>query len=93
MTCLSPEKWQEYALHRSIDTTDRELMTATINGWVGTYLKECVSTIRSLQSMATQSEHEKLKVSTLLKRWTQIRDLCETILNGTTGQSAGTVCD
>ncbi|PLN82655.1 hypothetical protein BDW42DRAFT_200373 [Aspergillus taichungensis] len=59
---------QEYALHRFIDTTDRVLMMDTIYGWVGTYLKECLSTIISLQSMTATSGHDNLELSTLLKR-------------------------
>lgn len=92
MTFMSPKKWQEYILHRSINATDREIMTDTINGWVGTYLKECISTIRTLESMRAASSlaevngqggHDDLKLSTLLKRWIQMRDLCETMLNDT----------
>lgn len=91
MACMSPQKWQDYSLHHSIDPTDRELMTEKINHWVDAYLKECVSAIRTLQRMMTTASpsteldgkngHEIPKLSTLSKRWNQMKNLCEHVLN------------
>lgn len=92
MTFMNSKKWREYTLHHSINGSDRETMTDVINGWVDTYLEECLSTIRALEDMRATSQltgtdgpsgRVDMGLSTLLKRWSQIRDLCEATLNGT----------
>ncbi|KAL4802474.1 hypothetical protein BDV18DRAFT_163876 [Aspergillus unguis] len=75
LTFMNPNKWREYILDPSVNGPDRETMTNTINGWVDTHLKNCLSTIRTLE--------DEPRLSILLKRWSQIRDLCEATLNGT----------
>ncbi|OJI96721.1 hypothetical protein ASPVEDRAFT_251273 [Aspergillus versicolor CBS 583.65] len=98
MVCMRPKKWQEYALHRSNDTTRRKLMTDTINNWISMYLQVCTLRIRALQSTAANSPSvgldekngpDNLKLWTLLKRWIQMRDICETTLNRPTEPIGG----
>ncbi|KAI9375968.1 hypothetical protein BJX61DRAFT_492066 [Aspergillus egyptiacus] len=97
---MSSRKWEDYVLHHSLNNTDREIMTDIINGWVRAYLKECDSTIQTLSTMrrevssvpATNGEGASVpvKLSTLLKRWEQIRCLCEATLHGSSRHTGST---
>lgn len=83
MKYMTGHRWRNYVLGRIQDEKDKT--TSILHGWVGTYLRESVSRIQTLKDLKMEQqsntgERENERIDILLKRWIQIRALCEDAL-------------
>lgn len=81
--CLSymkEEDWRNHVLEGQSKGLDETLSEATIKGWISTYAAEAEAGISALEKAIendpTVQEH-RTKAEILLKRWKQIKDICE----------------
>ena len=91
---MNSEDLEKYLFGKSTKAVDPQRTADIIRGWVNIYLKESETAIENLQAML-RKEHpsqtlkdtgndwsrEDKKVSTILRRWNQIKSLCEDALN------------
>lgn len=83
---MNREKWRQYILGRLTKDTDPKKTAGIISGWVSSFLQESVAAIQTLETMKTADGWRTpatAKLSTVLKRWNQIRSLCEDNLHAT----------
>jgi len=77
---MKEEDWRNHVLEGQSQGLDESLSEATIKRWILTYAAEAEAGMIALQKAIevniTVQEHRS-KVEMLLKRWKQIKDLCE----------------
>lgn len=78
---MDRQDWREYVAGASEKGLDARKTADIIGGWVAKYLQECEVTINCLSEGSTESEAEKEKLDSILARWKQIQQLCETAVN------------
>lgn len=80
---MNEEDWRNHVLEGSTEGVDEKKSEAIIKGWIRTYAAEADATMKSLQS-AMQSnavvQAHRQKAETLLRRWAQIKEICESAL-------------
>lgn len=74
--------WRNYVLGHSVKGVDSAKSEAIIQGWIREYIKEADMTIAGLEDLGARPEENEDagKIDMLLKRWRQIRGLCEQAL-------------
>ncbi|KAL4973759.1 hypothetical protein BDW66DRAFT_99119 [Aspergillus desertorum] len=81
ITYMRPEDWQNYVLGYSNRGVDAKKSEDVIRGWIRAYMEEADLTIHELREFHSSLEKgQQGKAQQLLKRWRQIRDLCERAL-------------
>jgi hypothetical protein len=82
---MDRQDWLVYVAGASEKGLDKRKTADIINGWIAKYLRECEVTIDCLsegtKTGSTESEAEKEKLDSILARWKQIQQLCETAVN------------
>ncbi|KAJ5639723.1 uncharacterized protein N7484_007585, partial [Penicillium longicatenatum] len=77
---MKEEDWRNHVLEGSTDNVDVQKTETIIKGWLHTYAKEADATMSAikvaLESNAVVQIHRQ-KAETLLRRWEQIKDICE----------------
>ena len=81
LTYMTLNQWRDY-VSGCDEVIDPEKTTSVLRRWIDTYLKECAMKIKILEKMQREQEsssqdEEMGKVGILMKRWNQIKDLCE----------------
>lgn len=80
---MNEEDWRSHVLEGSTECVDVKLSEAIIKGWVRTYAAEADAAMHSLrtamQSTAVVQAHRQ-KAETLMRRWAQIKEICERAL-------------
>ncbi|OJJ50617.1 hypothetical protein ASPZODRAFT_11482 [Penicilliopsis zonata CBS 506.65] len=96
---MKQKEWREYVLGSNEEGGhDPDRSATIIRGWVEVYLKECNTTIGIIEEMlakeksppsteSNEDQHERM--ATVLRRWVQIKSLCEAALrsSGSSGES------
>ncbi|PLB52374.1 SET domain-containing protein [Aspergillus steynii IBT 23096] len=79
---MAVEDWRNYTLGYSTKNFDAAKSEAIIREWIKTYANEADTVIASLEKAGSQEADLKGsdKVKALLKRWTQIKTLCDQAL-------------
>ncbi|PYI07124.1 SET domain-containing protein [Aspergillus sclerotiicarbonarius CBS 121057] len=80
LTYMRPREWQDYVLGYSTQGVDKKKSEAIIKRWIGVYLKEADTTIDRLETLNPDKPEHQGMVRMLLKRWWQIRILCDTAM-------------
>lgn len=88
---MDRENWRGHILYNFTLGTDAKKMAKIISDWVGLPLKESMKVIQTLGTLEkkdtsgyAEDEHRvsaAAKVTTVLKRWYQIKTLCEATLH------------
>ncbi|KAJ5910153.1 hypothetical protein N7504_004796 [Penicillium tannophilum] len=77
---MKEEDWRNYVLEGSTDNVDAQKSETIIKDWLHTYASEADATMGAirvaLESNAVVQKHRQ-KAETLLRRWGQIKDICE----------------
>jgi pyrroloquinoline quinone (PQQ) biosynthesis protein C len=80
---MNEEDWRNHVLEGSTECVDEKVSESIIKGWVRTYAAEADAAMDSLrtamQSNAVVQAHRQ-KAETLLRRWGQIKEICESAL-------------
>lgn len=80
---MSEEDWRNHVLEGSTKGLDEAKSETIIKGWIRTYAAEAdaamVSIREAMQSHAVMRAHRQ-KAETLLRRWSQIKSICESAL-------------
>jgi hypothetical protein len=84
MTYMTRQQWRDYA-RGYVQAKDLHKITNVLHRWIDTYLKESIMKIKILEEMqmkqqSSSQDEEKEKIGTLLRRWNQIKGLCENTL-------------
>ncbi|THC98029.1 hypothetical protein EYZ11_002455 [Aspergillus tanneri] len=71
--------WRSYVLGYSTKGVDADKTNEIIQGWIKTYSNEANTTITSLEKIRSSKVERKdqEKIDSLLKRWSQIEELCD----------------
>lgn len=71
---------------------DIQKTAKAISDWINAYLKECETSIESLETniAAEQDERRSARVSMILNRWKQIKSLCEGALDAVAWEDTDT---
>ncbi|RAK92629.1 SET domain-containing protein, partial [Aspergillus costaricaensis CBS 115574] len=77
LTYMPLRLWQDYVLGYSTDGVDEKMSAAVIRGWIGVYIKEADEAMARLEDLYIAQTEDQGVVRMLLKRWRQIRALCE----------------
>jgi hypothetical protein len=79
---MTRRDWRNYALGYPTKGCDAQKSNAIIQEWIRAYAKEADTTIAALEALGSREMDEKCngKVSTLLRRWNQIKGLCDKAL-------------
>ncbi|GLA33708.1 hypothetical protein AnigIFM63309_000542 [Aspergillus niger] len=77
LTYMPLRLWQDYVLGYSTEGVDEKMSAAVIRGWIGVYIKEADVAIARLEDLYIAQTEDQGVVRMLLKRWRQIRGLCE----------------
>jgi hypothetical protein len=79
MKHMSRRDWRNYVLGQGHALPNPKKTNATILGWIGTYVKEANVTIDILKKTLEKEDDDtvRMKVNTLIRRWGQIKRLCE----------------
>ncbi|KAJ5210385.1 hypothetical protein N7472_000524 [Penicillium cf. griseofulvum] len=80
LTYMKEEDWRNHVLEGQTQGLDESRSEATIKRWILTYAAEADATITALQKameLNTTVQVHRSKADMLLKRWRQIKDLCE----------------
>ncbi|OOF98585.1 hypothetical protein ASPCADRAFT_394010 [Aspergillus carbonarius ITEM 5010] len=80
LTYMRLQEWQDYVLGYSTQGVDKKKSEAVIRRWIHTYLKEADATIDRLEDLNPDKPEHQGMVRMLLKRWWQIRILCDTAM-------------
>lgn len=80
---MNEEDWRNHVLEGSTKGMDVQKLISIIEGWLRTYIAEAKTTIKSIseaeQSNAVIRAHHQ-KTEALRRRWTQIKEICESAL-------------
>ncbi|GIC86574.1 uncharacterized protein Aud_002948 [Aspergillus udagawae] len=76
---MTRRDWRNYALGYSTKGCDAQKSNAIIQEWILAYAKEADTTIAALEALGSKEMDQKYtgKVSTLVRRWKQIKGLCD----------------
>jgi hypothetical protein len=77
---MKEEDWRDHVLEGQSQGFDESLSEATIKRWILAYAAEADAGITALQKaleVNTVVQQHGSKVEILLKRWKQIKELCE----------------
>ena len=77
LTYMPLRLWQDYVLGYSTDGVDEKMSAAVIRGWIGVYIKEADEAVARLEDLYIAQTEDQGVIRMLLKRWRQIRALCE----------------
>jgi hypothetical protein len=79
---MTRRDWRNYALGYSTKGCDAQKSNAIIQEWILAYAKEADTTIAALGALDSKEMDQKYtgKVSTLVRRWKQIKGLCDKAL-------------
>ncbi|PWY82250.1 ribosomal N-lysine methyltransferase [Aspergillus heteromorphus CBS 117.55] len=77
ITYMPLKDWQNYVLGYSTRGVDERKSEAVIRGWIDAYIKESDRTITLLEQRSREADKHPDKVRMLLRRWAQIKRLCE----------------
>ncbi|PYH65303.1 uncharacterized protein BO88DRAFT_407932 [Aspergillus vadensis CBS 113365] len=77
LTYMPLRLWQDYVLGYSTDGVDEKMSAAVIRGWIGVYIKEADEAVARLEDLYIAQTEDQGVVRMLLKRWRQIKTLCE----------------
>jgi hypothetical protein len=93
---MARHRWRDYILGYSTRGMDSRKTASVIRGWIEMYLKESNVTIEILENMlakrvstpqraskAASDEWDKERITMLLGRWNQIKQLCQDALHAT----------
>lgn len=80
MKYMTNARWRDYVQGRSQGVEGK--IASILHDWISAYLKESMTNIRILEDMQLRQQSEsqvwkKEKIDLLLKRWNQIKALCE----------------
>lgn len=81
---MKEEDWRNHVLEGSTKGVDEAQSEVVIKGWLQTYRKEADAAMDALQTVM-KSDVEPMhshsqKVEMLLRRWTQIKKICESAI-------------
>ncbi|KAJ5472542.1 hypothetical protein N7530_006543 [Penicillium desertorum] len=79
LSYMKEEDWRNHVLEGQSQGLDESLSEATIKRWILTYAAEADATITALQKameLNTTVQAHRSKAEMLLRRWRQIKDLC-----------------
>lgn len=77
---MKEEDWRNHVLEGQSQGLDESRSEATIKKWILTYAAEADATIAALQKameLDTTVQAHRSKAEMLLRRWRQIKDLCD----------------
>lgn len=77
---MKEEDWRNHVLEGQSQGLDESRSEATIKRWILTYAAEADATITALQKameLNTTVQAHRPKAEMLLRRWRQIKDLCD----------------
>lgn len=77
---MKEEDWRNHVLEGQSQGLDESQSEATIKRWILTYAAEADATIAALQKameLNTTVQAHRPKAEMLLRRWRQIKDLCD----------------
>ncbi|KAI9927979.1 hypothetical protein MW887_002831 [Aspergillus wentii] len=79
---MTRRDWRNYVLGHSMKGVDDNKTQATIQEWIKIYAKEADRKIATLEAMKSSGENQihSGKIDMLLKRWKQIKHLCDEAL-------------
>ncbi|GKZ36961.1 hypothetical protein AbraIFM66950_008227 [Aspergillus brasiliensis] len=77
LTYMPLRDWQDYVLGYSTEGVDEKMSAAVIRGWIKVYIKEADVAIARLEDLYLAQTEDQGVIRMLLKRWRQIRSLCE----------------
>lgn len=79
---MAVEDWRNYTLGYSTKGFDAKRSEAIIREWITTYANEADTVITALEKTRSQEvdQKDRDKVELLLKRWKQIKSLCDQAL-------------
>jgi hypothetical protein len=93
---MARHHWRDYILGHSTRGMDSRKTASVIRGWIEMYLKESNVTIEILENMLVNrastpqraskdasDEWDKERITVLLGRWNQIKQLCQDSLHAT----------
>jgi hypothetical protein len=77
---MKEEDWRNHVLEGSTEGVDEKLSEDIIKGWLRTYCAEAdaaVDVLRAAMESDPVVQTHRQKAQTLLQRWAQIKELCE----------------
>lgn len=77
---MKEEDWRNHVLGGQSQGLDESRSEATIKRWIMTYAAEADASMTALQKameLNTTVQEHRPKAEMLLRRWKQIKDLCE----------------
>lgn len=77
---MKEEDWRNHVLEGSTEGVDERLSGDIIKGWLQTYCMEAdaaMGALRAALESGTVGQAHRQKAETLLRRWVQIKDICE----------------
>lgn len=79
---MAIEDWRNYTLGYSTKGFDAKISEAIIQEWIKTYANEAETVIITLEKTRSPAVDQKdhTKIESLLKRWKQIKTLCDQAL-------------
>ena len=80
---MKEEDWRNHVLEGSTEGVDEKKSETIIKGWIRSYAAEADATMSALrtamESNAVVQAHRQ-KAEMLLRRWAQIKEICESAL-------------
>lgn len=83
---MTRRDWRNYTLGRSTRGVKASKTESIIREWIKTYMNEADTTIKALdlskalKSTLDMNDENRGKLQMIMKRWRQIRELCEQAL-------------
>lgn len=92
MKYMDRNDWRSIMDSNSNEDVDTQKTAEIISGWINAYLKECETSIESLETniAAGRDERRNARVSMILNRWKQIKSLCEGALDAVAWEDTDT---
>ncbi|EYE98074.1 SET domain-containing protein [Aspergillus ruber CBS 135680] len=92
MKYMDRNDWRSMMDSNSNKGIDIQKTAKAISDWINAYLKECETSIESLETniAAEQDERRSARVSMILNRWKQIKSLCEGALDAVAWEDTDT---
>ncbi|KAJ5692184.1 hypothetical protein N7462_001607 [Penicillium macrosclerotiorum] len=81
---MNEEDWRNHILEGSTEGVDEKKTEAIIEGWIRAYAGEADAAMKYLQEAITTNpvlQAHRSKAETLLRRWTQIKKICNNALS------------
>lgn len=85
MKYMVRKDWRNYVAGHSTKGLNPEKTAEVIRGWINVYLNEAQVGMEGVQKALNESEDPAYasRISAILRRWTQIKSLCEDALSAT----------